>query len=176
MTALFTWENGIATTITRPSEYPSAVGINADGTLALRSAFYDGPPSGYLWKDGVFTAVRPFDAYSVELADLNDRGDVAGNAETGPDGPSPTPESRGFFWRNGTAQTVSAPNGGVVHVRALYDEGVVVGAERSFVNDFVPHAVAWKDGRSIYLGSPAPDAGAGAGGSSGSSGGGGKAW
>ncbi len=87
----------------------------------------------------------------MELADLNDRGDVAGNAETGPDGPSPTPESRGFFWRNGTAQTVSAPNGGVVHVRALDEEGIVVGAERSFVNDFVSHAVAWKDGRSIYL-------------------------
>ncbi len=44
MTALFTWQNGVAATITRPNELLTAVDINAQGTVALRSAFSDGPP------------------------------------------------------------------------------------------------------------------------------------
>jgi probable HAF family extracellular repeat protein len=116
----------------------------------------------FLWQNGVMTALPTLGGNNGEAFAVNNRGQVAGVAETGVPDPTCTPPAvLGFepvLWENGQVQqqlpTVSGDPDGFA--TAINDNGQAVGATANCSEIFQGlrrHAVLWESGTPTDLGS-----------------------
>jgi uncharacterized membrane protein len=133
----------------------AALGLPSNGHTCL----------AFLWQDGVMTALPTLGGANGSGSQINNRGEVAGYAETleiDPDPMCPVHQFKPVMWSNGKAQQLPIPANGDLEGAAfgINDKGQVVGRSGSCV-PFSPisqtylnpgHALIWEKGGFTDLG------------------------
>jgi uncharacterized membrane protein len=110
----------------------------------------------FVWRDGVMTALPTLGGNNGSALAINNRGEIAGVAETNIPDPTCTPPLVLHFepviWRNGPQQlpTVHGDPDGLI--QGINDQGQAVGFTGSC---FPVHAVLWEKGKATDLGTGA---------------------
>ena len=111
---------------------------------------------GFVWQNGLMLPLPILGGHNAAATDINDRGEIVGNAETDtPDPTCPPPQvlqSLPVIWKNGEIHelpTLSGdPDGSA---SAINDRGQIVGASANCTTPF--HAVLWQNDTVTDLGS-----------------------
>jgi probable HAF family extracellular repeat protein len=133
----------------------NALGLPSPGATCL----------GFLWQNGVMTPLPTLGGANGSANMINNRGEVAGYAETNTPDPDPActvSQFKPVLWKNGSAQELSTVSGDPDGVAAsINDKGQAVGASgacgafnpNSGLHLVENHALLWeKDGSLIDLG------------------------
>jgi probable HAF family extracellular repeat protein len=164
----FLWQKGVMTdlgTLGGPNSF--AFAIDETGVIAgfaetstpdpLGETFCGNPVIclGFVWRDGVMTALPPLGGNNSASLQTNTRGQVVGQAETAREDPTCVPPQVLQFppaiWRNGKAHelpTTGDPDGFATSINA---RGQVVGWSGTCTNSGL-HLLLWEEGRVTDLG------------------------
>ena len=142
----FTWDDGVSTQLPPGDHWALAVDGNAHGHVAgfrLGARGFYGPTEAVLWDDG--EPLDPPTTGNGSVLEVNDRG-VAIVTTSGPGG------YRASLWRVGDELLTPLPStdGRPTSAHAINEAGVVAGVAAPTASD--AHAVVWRAGRAIDLG------------------------
>jgi probable HAF family extracellular repeat protein len=90
--------------------------INGRGDIVGSYSDAEGQVHGFLYRDGVFSAIDVPGSSTTIAVDINLDGTIAGNFDT-----------HGYIFRDGEFQTIDAPGAFESSVTAINDQGVVTG-------------------------------------------------
>ena len=106
----------------------------------------------FIWQHGVMTQLPTLGGYNGNTYDVNDRGQVAGQAQNSTLDPtcspsSPSQETPPVFWENGKVEQLPTLAGDLDGVAVeINDHGEAVGSSGICTNFGAGHAVLWPDG------------------------------
>lgn len=134
----FVWHDDVLTAAVAPpgTAFVLAVDVNSSGSV-LFDAFLS---SKVLWHDGITTDLGNLGGTFLAAKDINDRGQVVGEATTA------TGEWHPFLWEDGTITDLHPVEGDTSRVTAINERGEVLGATSSV------GVVVWACGRTVPVG------------------------
>ncbi|HMG42486.1 MAG TPA: hypothetical protein VK611_14195 [Acidimicrobiales bacterium] len=134
----FVWHDGVLTAAVPPpgTSFAVAVDVNRSGSVL----FYAFSSSNALWHDGITTDLGSLGGTSLVAEDINDRGQVIGEATTA------SGEWHPFLWEAGTITDLHPVDGETSSVTAINERGEVLGSTSS------DGTVVWSCGATVSLG------------------------
>jgi probable HAF family extracellular repeat protein len=134
---------------------PTAAVINDRGQVVGISE----PPRSHVWHGVLWQNGRMRDLGTLQPIEINERGQVVGDRETGRKDSEGTPLSHAFLWQNGNLRdlgTLGRKVKGSITVADINDDGQVVGSSGEVVGSirYVQgwHAFLWEKGKMRDLG------------------------